>query len=86
MCRRGEVLRITIHSLCLTLVTNVLHLVLVGEQDWRDSLCVESLLLGLPTERCPLSSRNGLAVVDRLEPLRSQAEARVRGSVHTWLV
>ena len=54
MCGRGEVLRITIHRLCLTLVANVLHLVLVGEQDWRDSLSVETLLLGLAAERCPL--------------------------------
>ena len=84
MSGRGEVLMI--HSLCLTLVTDVLHLVLVGEQDWRDSLSVVGLLICLATEGCSLASRNWLAVVDRLKSLGSQSEARVHRLVKARLV
>ena len=80
----GEVLMI--HSLCLTLVANVFHLVLISEQDWRDSLSTVALLFSLATERRSLASRNWLTVVDRLKSLRSQAEARVLRLVKTRLV
>ena len=80
----GEVLMV--HSLCLTLVANVLHLVLVGKQDWRDSLSAVTLLFGLATEGCSLASRNWLTVVDRLKSFGSQAEAGVNRLVKTWLV
>ena len=72
--------------ICLTLVANVLHLVLVGKQDWRDSLSVVSLLISLATEWCPLASRGCLAEVDGLESLGSQAKARVHRLVKTRLV
>lgn len=80
----GEVLMI--HRLCLTLVANILHLVLVSKQDWRNSLSTVALLFGLATEGCSLASRNWLTVVDRLKSLGSQAEARANRLVKTRLV
>lgn len=80
----GEVLMI--HRLCLTLVANILHLVLVGKQDWRNSLSTVALLFGLATEGRSLASRNWLTVVDRLKSLGSQAKARANRLVKTRLV
>ena len=68
---RSEVLKI--HGLSLTLVANVFHLVLVGEQDRWDSLSAVALLFSLASEGCSLASRNWLTVVDRLKSLGSQA-------------